>query len=248
MQYNNESNHQDIVTMSEKLSKSNSVSFPIEEKTLYANQSLKMVLTWIHDAYGGWIYDDNNNTTFPEATTTLQVNQVDYALPVNNTEVQGVSVKTVGNVWYPLEAVTLEQINDTGISEAQFYNVSAQPKYYRLTAKSIKIYPAANYTQADSLKLYESRETSLFVPTDTTKEPGFDSQYHEAIPTFMALQYAKINQLSNKNDLQDDWDGNEKMTGRVGGFKKMIQGDYNKRFEDMFPPRMTVRDFTRDNQ
>jgi len=238
MQYNSQAQGLDIVTMAEKLVKASSSSFPISDKTLYANQALKMIWTWIHDAYGGWIYDDNNYTTYPEATTTLTANQVDYTLPTNDLTIRAVSVLTDGNVWYPLIPITLEQINDKFLSESQFYNTPGQPTYYRPLAKGFKIYPAANYTQAASLKVYYDREVSQFTTTDTTKTPGFDSQYHEAVPTYMAYQYAKINQLANKNDLEKDW----------LRYEAQIKTDFSKRYGEMFPARMTVRDAVRDSQ
>lgn len=218
--------------MAEKLSRSNSTSFPIADKTLYANQALKIILTWLHQAYGGWLYDDNNYTDFPEATTTLTANQVDYSLPVDTTFVQGVSIQQSDGTWYALQPITLEQIQDSGISESEFQNVPSQPRYYRLLAKSIKIYPAANYTLAAGIKVYYNREASLFTTTDTTKTPGFDSQFHEAVPTYMALQYAKINSLTNRNDLQNDW----------LLYEQRIKQEYGRRFAEMFPPRITVRD------
>lgn len=247
MQYNGSPTKQDIVTLSEKLCKASSTSFPIEDKTFYANQALKMIWSWIHDAYGGWLYDDNNYDTYPEATTTLTTNQVDYTLPSNDLTIRAVSVLTVGNVWQPLIPITLEQINDRGFSESQFFSVSSQPLYYRPLAKGFKIYPAANYTQAASLKVFYDREVSQFLTTDTTKTPGFDSQYHEAVPTFMALQYAKINSLSVaggvmrggfKTGLLADW----------SEYEQQIKQDYSKRFAELFPARVTVRDAVRDAQ
>lgn len=239
LQYNSHTTSQDIVSMAEKLVKANSVSFPIADKTLYANQAIKIILTWIHQAYGGWQYDDANYSTFPEATTSLNINQVDYSLPDENIKVEGVSVKlTATGEWYPLMPITLEQIQDAGTSESEFYSTDSSPRYYRLLAKSIKIYPAPNFTLLNALKVYESREASLFITTDTTKTPGFDAQYHEAVSTYMAFQYAKINQLANKNDLEKDW----------LLFEQRIKKDYSQRFAEMFPPRITVRDITREYQ
>lgn len=248
MQYNSNSSSLDIVTLAEKKSGSNSVSFPILDKTLYANEGSKIIWSWIHDAYGGWAFDDANQTDFPEATTSLNSSQVDYSLPVDADAVKGISVKNTGGVWYPLTPITLEQIQDYGFSEAQFMNVASQPMYYRLLGNSIKIYPAANYTQAASLKLYENREILLFATTDTTKTPGWVTAYHEALPTYMALQHAKNNQLPQVLQLQKEWDGNEDVTGKPGGYKKAIISYYSRRFAEMFPPRIMVRDYTRENQ
>lgn len=239
--YNSNATSQDIVSLADRFVKTNSSSFPLIDKALYANEALKIIIGWIHDAYGGWLYDDNNNTDFPEATTALTTSQVDYSLPSDSTKVQGISVKTGGSSgsWYPLQPITLEQIQDMGISESQFFSVSGQPRYYRLLAKSFKIYPASNYTLAAGIKLYESREASLFVTTDTTKTPGFDAQYHEGVSIYMALMYAKINLKADRiNSLQNDW----------LLFEQRLKKDYSQRFAEMFPPRITVRDYTRENQ
>ena len=238
MQFSGSSSGQDIITLAEKLTKSNSTSFPIAEKTLYANQAVKIIQTWIHQAYGGWLYDDSNYTDFPEATTTLTSGQVDYSLPIESNQIVGISIKQADGTWYPLQPITLEQIQDKGISESQFYSTVSSPQYYRLLAKSIKIYPASNYTLAAGIKLYESREASLFATTDTTKVPGFDAQFHEAVPTYMALQYATINGLTNQVALQNAWTL----------YEQRIKQEYGRRFAEMFPPRMTVRDAVREFQ
>lgn len=248
MQYNSNATGQDIVTMAEKKSLSNSVSFPIAEKTLYANEGSKIIWGWIHAAYGGWAFDDSNQTDFPEATTQLTSGQVDYLLPVDNDLIKGVSIKNQGNVWYDLEPITLEEIQDMGFSEAQFMNVASTPTYYRLIGNSVKIYPAANYTQSASLKIWEDREILLFTTTDTTKYPGWIAAFHEALATYMALQYAGNNTTPQLIKLQREWDGNEASTGKEGGYKKAIKSYYSRRFAEMFPPRITVRDYTREMQ
>jgi hypothetical protein len=231
MQYNSHSTNQDIVTMAEKLTKTNSVSFPIEDKTLYANEGSRIIWSWIHESYGGWLYDDKNNTDLPEATTTLVSGQSDYTLPTDASVVVGVSYKDTGGNWHKLSPVTIEQIQDGG-SEEEFYNTDGMPVAYRPLGNVIKIYPAANFTQTASLKLYYNRDISAFTTTDTTKTPGFDSAYHEAVPTYMALQYARINQLPNKADLELQW----------AQYESRIKKDFARRFAELFPPRITTRD------
>lgn len=238
MQYNSHSTGQDIVTMAEKKCQANSVSFPIAEKTLYANEGSKIIWSWIHEAYGGWAFDDSNNTDFPESTGTINSNQTDYAIPTDTNFVKGVSIKTTGNVWQKLEPITLEQIEDMGMSEAQFMSTASQPMYYRLLANSVKLYPAPNYTQSASIKIYYDRDITLFSTTDTTKTPGWATPYHEALPTFMALQFAKTNSLGQTKGLQEDW----------SNYEKRIKSDYSRRFAEMFPGRITVRDTVREYQ
>lgn len=231
MQYNSHSTGQDIVTMSEKLTKSNSTSFPIAEKTLYANEAMRWIWSWIHESYGGWLYDDKNNTDLPEATRTLTSGQEDYTIPTDASFINGVSFKDQGGTWHALKPVTLEQIQEGG-PEAEFYDTDGMPVAYRPIGNVIKIYPASNFTQSASLKLHYIRDMSAFTTTDTTKTPGFDTAHHEAVPTYMGLQYARINQLQNKDDLEKQW----------LGYEQRIKQDYSRRFAEMFPPRMTTRD------
>lgn len=212
---------------------------------MHANRGMREINSWIFEAYGGWIYDDKNQTDLPEATTILTSGKDIYTLPVGDEYLRGVSIKDANGIWTKLKPITLEQIQEGG-AEDEFYNVDGVPEYYRAVGNTIQLYPASNWTQADSLKVYISRDISSFVTTDTTKAPGFDNRFHEAIAVFMALQYAKINQMVVKTDLQRDWDGNEEVTGKEGGYKKMIKSYYKKKFCEMFPPKMMVRDTFKD--
>lgn len=247
MVFNSNATSQDIVTMAEKLCKANSTSFPIAEKVLYANEGSKMIWSWIHEVYGGWAFDDSNQTDFPEATTTLTASQVDYSLPVDINFIKGVSVKDTSGVWYHLNPITLEQIQDMGFSESQFLNVVSSPRYYRLLGNSMKIYPAANYSQASSLKIWEDRDILLFTTTDTTKTPGFATPYHEAVAVYMALQYATINSLPQAGGIMR---GGFKtgLLARWSDYETRIKSDYSRRFAEMFPARITVTDAVAENQ
>jgi hypothetical protein len=237
MQFNSETNSQDIVSMADDLAKSNSVSFPIAKKVLYANQAVRIIKSWIGEAYGGWIYDDSNKTDLPEATATLVSGQTNYTLPIDASAVQGISCKDQGGEWYKLQPITLEQIQDRGIAESQFESTNSQPIYYRLLGNSFKTYPASNYTQASSIKLHETRDISQFTVTDTTNTPGFDYRYHEAVPTFMALQFKKINGEDSRS-LMDDW----------LRYEVMIKKDFSKRLAELFPARIKVADALLDYQ
>lgn len=238
MQYNSNSTSQDIVTMSEKLCQANSVSFPIEEKTLYANEGSKIIWSWIHEAYGGWSFDDGNETDLPSATTTLNASQTNYSIPTDAEYVVGVSVKTTGGTWQRIYPITLEQIQDTGMPESEFYSTASQPMRYRLVGNSVVLYPASNYTQSASLKIWYKRDISLFTTTDTTKTPGWSTEFHEALPTYMALQYSMVNQTPQEKGLSARW----------VDYQNRIKSYYSRRFAELFPPRITVRDFTRENQ
>lgn len=235
MQYNSHATNQDLCSLADEMAKSNSTSFTIKNKTLYANMGMREIWSWIFEVYGGWHYDDSNNTDLPEATTDLIENQKQYTLPIDSAHLLGVAYKDEAGNWSQLIPITLEEIQERS-AEDEFEKTSGNPTFYRPIANGFKIYPAANFNQAASLKINVSRDISAFATTDTTKVPGFVSEFHEAVATFMALKHCKINSKPQYPGLQVDWDGDEFRTGREGGFKARIKKFYANRFRQMYPP------------
>lgn len=246
LQYNGEANGQDICTLADKMAKSDSLSFPIAEKTIYANMGMREIWKAIFLSYGGWIYDDSNLTDLPVATTDLVKDQKYYALPVTAmSHLISVEFKNVGGTWIPLTPLTIEKINQQGYADSEFLKYSAVPMFYRPVATGIQLYPPANWDASASLRIHISRDISAFVVTDTTKVPGFDPLFHEGLPIYMALKYAQANSLPQaggtmrggyKTGLLSDW------YDFIDGLKR----HYQERFKQMFPPRIKVRDATRE--
>lgn len=239
MQYNSNADSQDIVSLVGDLTNTDTTQYPLKAITRAINKWGKTVWCWIFEAYGGWLYDDSNNTTdFPAATTTLTASQADYSVPSTALFIRGVEIKTSGGTWYPLKPLTEEQIRDHTIAEAEFMKTPAQPQYYTPYANSIKIYPPANYTQAASLRVSFARGSTQFASTDTTKTPGFISEFHEVLAVGGSYEFAKRKGLSNKNDLLAD----------LQSYEKRIKDYYSQRYAELFPSRVTVRDYVAENQ
>lgn len=250
MQWNGESNNQDIVSLTNDLVNMDDNEYPLINKSRDANICLREIWSWIHDAYGGWMYDDSNNTIdFPTATTSLVTSQKDYNLPSDSLTVRGVEIQTQNSgVWQKLSPKTEEQIRDI-IAEKQFLNVPSTPMYYTPYANSVRIYPAANYSQATSLRISYDRGTVSFLPNDTTKTPGFNSLFHEAVAFGMAVLFGNRKSIPS-------------VTGTMVG-KRLIPGGittkwqkyevdikkfYGKRYKQFFPDQISVHDAVREAQ
>lgn len=250
MQWNGEATNQDIVSLANDLVNMDDIEYPLINKARDANIALREIWTWIHDAYGGWMYDDSNNTTnFPTATAALVASQKDYNLPSEALTVRGVEVQNRNSgVWQKLTPKTEEQIRDI-IAEKQFLNVPAQPMYYTPYANSVRIYPASNYAQAASIRVSYDRGVTIFLPTDTTKAPGFNSLFHEAVAFGMAVLYGTRKSIAA-------------VTGTMQG-KKLIPGGitqkwqryemdikkfYSRRYKQFFPDQISVHDAVREAQ
>lgn len=234
MRYNSDTDGQDLVSFCDDLVNTNSITYPIKEKTRAANKTLRRIWAVIFEHYGGWQYDDSNNTTnFPEAVTSLNATQSDYLLPTEALSVRGVDIK-VNNLYTPLVPITEERLKENGQSEESFLPQNGTPLYYYLKANSVVLYPAANTTIANGLRVSFDRGSVAFTSTDTTKQPGFASEFHEAVAVGMALEYAKRNNVSAFTSLQADMDRYER---DIGNF-------YSKRHQGMFPATIRLKDVT----
>lgn len=232
MVYNSNADNQDLVSMLNDLTGMDNVVYSLQAKTRDMNRANRSIWTWIHEAYGGWQYDDKNNTTdFPTAKADLVASQADYSIPTEATTVIGVEIKNQGGVWERLQKITIEQIQD-GSAEAEFQDTPSQPRWYRPVGNSIKIYPASNYSQSASIRVIYDRETNSFVPGDTTKTPGFDSVFHEAVAIGAGAYFSSYKTIPQMQQLQGQW----------LDYEKRIKEHYSSRFKQLFPPRITVRD------
>jgi len=237
MRYNGDSTGQDIVTMCDDYANTNSVTFPIEKKTRAANKTLRKIWSWIFDSYGGWKYDDNNLSGLPETINTLTSGVNEYAVPTEASDIIGIDILKQGQTLFvPLIPITVEEARRRGYSDKNLFSSTGTPKYYSLIGNSAIVYPTPNYTQASSIRFTYGRGVSAFATTDTTKEPGFDSNFHDAVPVGMALEYGKQNTLPNFTILQED----------MNDYERRIKAFYSKRFQEKFPAKIKMNDSIRE--
>lgn len=159
---------------------------------------------------GRWQWDDENATDsdgtvrgLPIATTALVANQQDYTLAITHLQIERVEVldnSTPTPAWHKLKPI--DQADVYGQSLSGFLNTAGLPTYYDKLGNSFFLYPAPNYSQAASLKIWFKRPPSYFLTSDTTnKSPGFNQLYHELIPLWVAYNFALANGKSNANGI-----------------------------------------------
>lgn len=201
------------------LTKTNSTSLPDASMVLYANTAYDRVVSLIMESDGRWQFDDTNQTDLPIATTALVSGQTDYELSTAHLAVSRVEVKKTDGKW-----VLLKPIDPANITVAmnEFMNVSGDPMYYDKSGNSLFLYPASNYSQAASLKVYFQRPPSYFVSGDTTKVPGFKTIYHELIPLWISYKYALANSRNNATTIFN----------AIQLIEKSLKKDYASRAKD----------------
>lgn len=148
-------------------------------------------------------WDDTNHTKLPEGTTSLVINQSDYAFL---TDEQGNSIITligvavlINSKYYPL---TLIDRNDPGYDATYFGTTVGIPSSYDKIADNIirlDFLPSA--TTALGLKFFFQRTSSYFAATDTTKSPGVSPLLHRGFVVASAYDGALTLGLSNLQPL-----------------------------------------------
>jgi hypothetical protein len=209
----------------------------LAEFTMYANKASRRIKQWIFSAYGGWIYDDENHSDLPIVTTALEADRTTYPLDTESNVVMLVEFKNSGSdSWQPLNPITLEQIRDAGMAESEFMRSYGVPKYYRLFAGSLKLYPGSNYAQASSLRVHMKRDIHDFVVGDTTAVPGFYSGFHEAVPVGASIEWL----IGHKADsptltqLQNIFDN----PNNPSSYCNQVKDFYAQRLAELFPPNI----------
>lgn len=163
--------------------------------TSLSNQALNDVSIIAMGSDDRWQYDDTNYTDYPIATTGTVTDQHDYVLSASHLRITRVELKDTEGNWTALRPIDLADIPN---ARDEFMETSGTPMYYDKMANSLFLYPAPDYTQDASLRVYFQREPSYFASTDTTKEPGFASIFHRLVPLKACLDYATANQLTDK--------------------------------------------------
>jgi hypothetical protein len=185
-------------------------AWPLADMVASANEWVKRVSIWIFTASGVWRPDDSKHGDLPRFLATLVANQQDYSIKDGVFRIHRLEAKDSAGTWHKLI-----KIDDTEIPEAlsEFMNTAGMPQYYRVDGGSIFLYPkpdGVNSGTTDALALEGDRTFADFtVPasytTDSTEEPGFDSQLHGIIPKGMAFDWCLTNGPDDrKESLRED--------------------------------------------
>ena len=201
MVYSDSTNDGGIVEDARWLVGANSTSYPIADLTRNVNRWLDKAVAVIIPASGTWQFDDSNYTDYPIATTALVSGQEDYVLDAAFLRIERVEVKDEAGNW-----TRLKQIDRTEVDQAlaEYHETDGEPYRYDVSSNSIKLYPASDYSQANSLRVYFQRKGSYFSTTDTTKEPGFADIFHRYLSLGAAYDYSLKYKSSNQETLRSE--------------------------------------------
>jgi|TARA_Y100000310_G_scaffold311518_1_gene357845 hypothetical protein len=237
MQFSDTSNLDGIVQdITFLLGNIGTTEYVLNDRARNVNERYRQVWEVIFNAYGGWEFVDNNisdATTLPWGEVNLVSGTAVYALPSAALTINGVEVKDSGGNWSVLTPLTYEEIREVQAVD-EFNSSNGVPMYYVVTGDVIELFPAPDYSQATSLRVYFSQDISTFSGTgDDTKVPGFASPFHRALSVGAALDFAMANGMNDKATM---------LQGLFNDYLFKIRQFYGQRFRDKFPPKIKVID------
>jgi hypothetical protein len=212
MEFSDTTNKDGIIELIEDLTgtqSSSSSSYTLAKKTRDVNNAFAKYMMLAISSAGRWQVDDTNQADYPIIYTNVTSGQNDYSFtndgstPANQIlDITRVEIKDTSGNWRQLQPVDQDDLN--GVALDEFMETDGEPQYYDKRANGIFLYPATNYTQTDSLKIYYNRMPVYFLTTDTTKKPGIPDMFHEYLAIRPAYTYAHSKGLSNKVDLRNE--------------------------------------------
>lgn len=193
MQFNNHSSSFDIVSDARYWCGADSVDYPTADLTRNANLAMDRIVALIMASDQKWEWDDANNTDLPLAVTDLVASQSDYSLAVTHLKVLRVRIKNSAGEWVSLDPVDRRDLTDSELTAD-----AGEVKKYDKIGNSIFLYPAPNYSSTDGFEVQFQRGASYFTTSDTTKTPGFASQFHRLVSLHAAKDFCALNGLDKR--------------------------------------------------
>lgn len=245
MIYNGETNGQDLYSDCRYLvsldETSDTTSYPIKAFTRNANMALDKIIAFILRADNLWQFDDTNQTgELLDVSSNLVSGTQKYLLSISWLKIGRVRIKDSAGNWITMLPIERAALNDSILTQT-----AGDPRRYDLLGNYLYLYPAPNYSSSAGLEVQFQRGASYFVPTDTTKAPGFATQFHRLISLYAALDYCQINGMAQRAGELQVMIGTppDLMNNQAGsGMIKDLMDFYSARDVDMKVTLRPVRD------
>lgn len=206
-------------------------SATLKEFTSRINVWNSQVWSWIFYEFGGFQYQDSNDTSDPFLPQNLVNGTAVYNFPSSGLTVRAVEAEDNNGIMHPLRPITLEQIHEQGEALDEFYDVAGQPEWYRVYGQNVELFPAPNYNATNGLKIHFDRGSHSFEDSDTSDTAGFNQEFHEILAFGASRDWIR----ANRNDAGTV----DRLTQMINDYESRIRKFYRQRFYQLFPPRIT---------
>lgn len=193
------------------LTSTSSTSFTDANLTLAIGRALERVVALINGSDSKWQWDDTNQSDLPIATAALVSGQQDYSLATTHQTIDRIEVKPPSGQWTRLKPIDQQLLKrDRNVALSDYQTGGGTPNEYDILGSSVFLYPAPNYSQSASLKIYFTRAPLTFSYVtgllsdgtgSTSSSPGFNSLFHDLVPLWASYDYGLANGKNNTNQI-----------------------------------------------
>lgn len=186
MQFNSETNNQDICSDIDFWASTDSVTYPIEDKTRNSNFALSRVTAKIMQFDRTWKHVSSNLTTIPLAVTDLVSGEDNISLETKHLKILSLRILNKSGVMKTLIAKDRRKMTDDEL------NATGEPTTYDKIGYSIMPLPVPDYGAVGGVEIEYQPGADFFLVTDTTKTPGFNPDFHRLVPLYAARDYCAL--------------------------------------------------------
>ncbi len=176
-------------------------SYSMADRTRNINISWDEAIAELYKADPNYKWDDSSNSDLPFATLDLTGSQDHYTLLDSALVIHRVRMKNNTG-----EMTTLTPCLRSELTDSELLATGSPSKYYKIGGVVFPI-PVPNYSAGDGVEIEFQRGANYFTVSDTTKEAGFNPQFHQFLSVGASLRYAiangmdeKLNFLSNEKE------------------------------------------------
>ena len=199
--------------------------YSLADRTRNVNIAWDEAVAELYKADPNFSWDDTTNTDFPIATQDLVENQDHYSLLDSALVIHRVRIMDQNGKLKTLEPALRRELSDSELES------SGEPeKYYKIGSAVFPV-PIPNYAATAGVEVEFQRGANHFITSDTTKEPGFNSQFHQFLSVGASLRYALAN-------------GMDKKASQLSAIKEQIRTSIREHYQSRSPderPKLRLR-------
>lgn len=199
--------------------------YSLTDRTRNINIVYDEAVAELYKADPNFNWDDSTNTDFPIATKDLVANQDHYTLLDSSLIIHRVRIMNREGKYQTLDPVLRRELDDSELEAT-----GTPEKYYKVGSAIFPV-PIPDYGGTGGVEVEFQRGANHFTTSDTDKEPGFNSQFHQILSVGAALRYALANGMRDK-------------ASQLSAIKEQIRTSIREHYQSRSPderPRLRLR-------
>ncbi len=199
MQFNNHADNFDICSDIDYWASTDDVTYPLIDKARNSNFALSRVSAKIMKFDRTWKHVSSNATTIPIAAVDLEAGIDNYTFATTHLKILRARIIGKDGRKKTLIAKDRRKMTDDEL------NATGEPTHYDKIGFSLMPTPVSDYGAVCGIEIeYQpGAADDYFSPSDTSKEPGFNPDFHRLVSIYAARDYCAIHNPERVRNVLD---------------------------------------------